>query len=1419
MTSDVGQRSHAGPAGSATLDRVAGLRWRQPRQAAELAQQVLGEAAERGEPAVWLQAAGWLLCGRSAVGDARDVALDLLDDIDTGAGRDVLRRPEAQRLRVELAALAQANGDPDIARDLLDGWQPAGPDAGTERDELELDRLAVLVRCALVDGSDELTDLRAQVEGISPRLDGEPAALAELLLGSVHRDDGEPAAAAERALRGLARLGWTPADPASPPSSSHLGCALLSQWATALLEDGTAADIPDGVKQLTVVDGGRHGVLWRLAVARAFAGRARPTADVLEDAASAAAAVDAPSLEAACRTAQAELYEGAGRYPEALTAVRAAIESERTDRERAERLREALAGPAAALVAAVQDEGDERGPVDAEALTGPDIVAGSVGPLPDGPLSGASGAEGLLQAGSSVGSSGAAAVEARPGEPDRGGDDPADRADVAGPAMATLDLQLDVPDSAAADPGGRGGVEADHPERGRSESARTEASSAVSAGAGSAVDGPAGTGPQSTGSAYIESADPEFADPEFAGTEFASSSPVGIELAGAELAGTESAGAELAGTESAGAGFVGAASAGIEPAGATAPGELDAAPAPVADGTWQLPGSRGAGAESGEGSPLADALLEEFRASLQASLRGLTRSALPDESAAPAPIGDDDAADHSPEPDRPAPENGAVPPAADLTIVLDLVGGDGGAVRHSDAGDVADDLAARAARLVPSGAEVRRPGESDSRAGAGGQVEVSLPDVEGVAARLWARSLVGHLASRIVRRNLPDGTVLRARVHGSGGPIGEAEERVLDGPVARPSPPPRPVAAADTAPAVPRENDAGDAGSPDATLSRLDIRPGSGGRRRAPEDAAGRQTPRSRRADGDAAVVDGGSAEPVNGVAAQGGPDGEHPSPGARTGSSRRERSPDADQPVSEGRRARRRRAEFGEQPSTGSADQTSSRVNGHGAGTTESVVGGAGDRPPDTADTSVPDGAPRNGHGPAVNGRPFGATVLGTGPAGQHDADAVSDRQADHATSGAAAVDDDASAEQSPATEVRPDRSPDPLDMSVPVEQVAPDTSSRDLPGHADPMGTADTTVGDAVDGRDAPGEYGASRPGSDRSAPHGSGDEDGGSDGGGSQNNGSLGDGSQSNEPDGGGLGTGGSTSDGSGRHGSTGSTSARHRPARHGADASAGDRDGSAGVGSARPGPGGDDAEQGGPVAGGSSKHRAADAGGVAADGSDHLGGAETGLTPEGVTGDGVDRTDSAADDAAGGAGRGGAADGAGHGKTAGTGHGESAGAGRGDAAAGAGRDAAGVGHDDPGDAERDDTAGVGHDETGGAGPEDTTGAGLDETGGAGPDDTAGVGHDETGGAGPDDTTGAGPDDTTGSGDGATEPRTERTTGASPSRRDRRSRAERRSSRSGRRRDVPATGADPTAIPDDLGLGDLLAGALAAFRESDA
>ncbi len=594
MTSDADQwRHHGSPAGPATLEEVAGLRWREPRRAAELAQQVLADAAAGGEAGTWLRAAGWLLCGRSAVGDAREIALELLADVDTRAGRDVLRRPEAGRLRVELAALAQSNGDPDVARDLLDGWQVAGPDAGAERDELELDRLAVLVRCALVDGAD-LSELRADVEELSRRLSGPPEALAELLLGSVHRDDGEPAAAAERALRGLARLGWTPAEPSSPPSSPHLGCALLSQWATALLEDGASADIPDGVKQLDVVDGGRHGVLWRLAVARAFAGRARPTADVLEDAASAAAAVDAPSLEAACRSAQAELFEGAGRFQDALAAVKAAMEAERTDRERAERLREALAGPAASLVddldldpgadpgadldvsrseAALPDRSDAlSGPVDGPAPTADVSDRAEPSPAPEGAALG----------GGAAGDTGSA-----------------------GPAMATLDLGLDGLGETSSVPAETNG----HP------GPDGPASAASTTSRGHVLDGGL-------------TVDPVDARRDRGGADAAEPIPGGP--GGGAFGATGAAGGDERRngsgpfrTDGPDARADGARAADVpttaetgraDDTGAAGPGRVEPA-LPGPDVPWQLPGSRGADAASGdgEGSPLAEALLAELR--------------------------------------------------------------------------------------------------------------------------------------------------------------------------------------------------------------------------------------------------------------------------------------------------------------------------------------------------------------------------------------------------------------------------------------------------------------------------------------------------------------------------------------------------------------------------------------------------------------------------------------------------------------------------------------------------------------------------------------------------------------------------------------------------------------------------------------
>ena len=66
---------------------AAALRWKRPDLTATLAELAL-DAAD--DAATWVTAAGWLLHGRTVLGDGRQVACDLIDGLarwDGGAGR------------------------------------------------------------------------------------------------------------------------------------------------------------------------------------------------------------------------------------------------------------------------------------------------------------------------------------------------------------------------------------------------------------------------------------------------------------------------------------------------------------------------------------------------------------------------------------------------------------------------------------------------------------------------------------------------------------------------------------------------------------------------------------------------------------------------------------------------------------------------------------------------------------------------------------------------------------------------------------------------------------------------------------------------------------------------------------------------------------------------------------------------------------------------------------------------------------------------------------------------------------------------------------------------------------------------------------------------------------------------------------
>ncbi|WFG42720.1 hypothetical protein [Pseudonocardia alni] len=371
MTFDLHGR--AAGATTAELRTAAALRWQRPLLTAELAEQACARAVADGDDLRWLQAAGWLLDGHAAGGDARDVATAVVAGVTGHAtpgdstvpvplrtpGTEILTRPESARLRVELAGVAQADGELEAARALVVGLPDDAP--GEDPGLLRLDRLAVEVRCALAGASaSELERLRSDVDACGSGFGGEPAAYADLVVGSVHRARREHDAAVDRALRGLAQLGWTPERPGSRPLSTHLAAALLSQWITALLDSGHVP--PDAVAAAAVQreagDAGRQGVLLRLTLARVQAGRADHAARALVEAADGAEQAGVPALVAACRTAQSELHEGSGRYREALETMRAAMEADQVDRDRGTRFRDAVA--ALLPLAAVRTSTTER---------------------------------------------------------------------------------------------------------------------------------------------------------------------------------------------------------------------------------------------------------------------------------------------------------------------------------------------------------------------------------------------------------------------------------------------------------------------------------------------------------------------------------------------------------------------------------------------------------------------------------------------------------------------------------------------------------------------------------------------------------------------------------------------------------------------------------------------------------------------------------------------------------------------------------------------------------------------------------------------------------------------------------------------------------------------------------------------------
>lgn len=328
---------------------AAALRWKRPDLTVTLAELALDAAADA---ATWGAAAGWLLHGRTLIGDGREVACDLLDGIGRWgeAGTELLGGPQGRRLRVELAGPARRTGERAAARALLD----ADPGLDALDAELQADVLTERARCAAdeePDAADAALDAAEQAWLAVGCVPG----VASVLLVRAARDRraGRPDAAAATAVAGLARVN-AGGRRAGGAVSDHLAAALTAEWIAALvdadrLDEARADALPAAHRLISTARPSRQLAGLRLAVARvaAVGEDADTVLAALEPAARDAAEADVPELESACRSMLGELHEAAGRLDAALGAVRAAMAAERCDRDRGARMRTGLAAATA----------------------------------------------------------------------------------------------------------------------------------------------------------------------------------------------------------------------------------------------------------------------------------------------------------------------------------------------------------------------------------------------------------------------------------------------------------------------------------------------------------------------------------------------------------------------------------------------------------------------------------------------------------------------------------------------------------------------------------------------------------------------------------------------------------------------------------------------------------------------------------------------------------------------------------------------------------------------------------------------------------------------------------------------------------------------------------------------------------------
>ncbi|WP_408004785.1 hypothetical protein, partial [Pseudonocardia lacus] len=334
------------------LAAAADLRWSRPDLTAALADHVLETAAATDDRDRWLAAAGWAVHARSATGDGRDAASDVIGGLaEWGPG--ILDGAAAGRLRVELALVAVNAGESGAASALL-----APVVAESAEAELRGDAFGVLARCAVEDDPDRVDAALECAElawgEVGPPLSELGAAAVALVAAAAHRRAARPHVAAERAADGLAELERARGAAGTGPRSGHLAAALAAEWILSLLDAGDTEQARQGCAELAPrlehSRPSRQLARLRLAVARtnavgsAVGGTAAETAaHILGQAVRDAAECDAPDLEALCCAALGAVYEKAGRPDFALTTVERGVAAQRRDRSRSERFRAALA--------------------------------------------------------------------------------------------------------------------------------------------------------------------------------------------------------------------------------------------------------------------------------------------------------------------------------------------------------------------------------------------------------------------------------------------------------------------------------------------------------------------------------------------------------------------------------------------------------------------------------------------------------------------------------------------------------------------------------------------------------------------------------------------------------------------------------------------------------------------------------------------------------------------------------------------------------------------------------------------------------------------------------------------------------------------------------------------------------------------